>query len=284
MDSAETGRFKTTEELNGIVRRLKQGKTEADWCAAVLDGAARFVSSVALFVLQSDVLVVKGTRGFTLPPDCPVPLAQAAAFRNARESGELVLALGAKSEVSETIAQALPFNRVFVIPISNGLRVAAFLLASAAEPGDSHVLELIAEMASFVLERRAQTSSSHIQIAPVAVAQKSVEMPARESEDELSFLENLSDDEKLQHVRARRLARTKVAELQLYRPEACEAGRAEKNLYLFLKPEIDAAREVFRTQFMNDRAMADYIHLELCRQLAHDNDVLLGADYPGQMY
>jgi hypothetical protein len=281
LDTAPPDFRNITEELNGISRRLKQGKSESDWCDAVLDGAARFSSAVALFSLENDALQGKGTRNLALGPATAIPLANAAAFRTARDSGELVVALCSKNEVSETIAALLPLARVYIVPISNGSRTAALLLASAAKPADSDALELIADLASFVLERRSQ-SPAFVQIAPPPLPSRKTEAnPAVESAPDL---ENLSDDEKLQHVRARRLARTKVAELQLYRPEACAAGRAEKNIYMFLKTEIDSAREAFRKQFMNTRSMVDYLHLEMTRQLAHGDDALLGVDYPGQMH
>jgi hypothetical protein len=93
----------------------------------------------------------------------------------------------------------------------------------------------------------------------------------------------LPDSEKLMHVRAKRFGRSRVAEMQLYRPEACQSGRAQKDLYLFLKAEIDGAREVFRNQFMSAQSMEDYLHLELVSQLANNDDSLLGEDYPGEM-
>ena len=55
------------------------------------------------------------------------------------------------------------------------------------------------------------------------------------------------------HIRARRFARVAVAEMQLSKPEACRAGREQGDLYLFLKNEIDKAREIY------SRAIPNYI-------------------------
>ena len=93
----------------------------------------------------------------------------------------------------------------------------------------------------------------------------------------------LREDERKSHFRAQRFARVKVAEMQLYKPDACRAGREQSNLYLYLKDEIDSARAVFRNQFMSTPTMVDYFHVELVRTLAENNEVVLGADYPGQM-
>jgi hypothetical protein len=85
------------------------------------------------------------------------------------------------------------------------------------------------------------------------------------------------------HLHARRFARVKVAEMQFYRPEACHAGREQKNLYLHLKQDIDSARELFRNQFMTSPTIVDYLHLELVGALAENDETRLGVDYPGQM-
>jgi hypothetical protein len=50
-----------------------------------------------------------------------------------------------------------------------------------------------------------------------------------------------------------------------------------------LKKEIDAARETFRNQFMGDRSMVDYLHLELVSAAAEGDEAKLGADYPGPL-
>jgi hypothetical protein len=93
----------------------------------------------------------------------------------------------------------------------------------------------------------------------------------------------IPEPDRLQHMRAQRLARVKIAEMQLYRPEACQAGLAQKDIYLFLKREIDSARDIFREQFLSTKSMADYLHLELLARLAQNDNASLGADYPGRM-
>lgn len=277
----ENARAKTCEELNQIARRLKQYGAETDWYDAVLDGAAQFVSETAIFSVEHDILNAKGTRGFSLPADFSIPLAQAAAFRNARDTGEVVIALRTKGEVSEALAASSPDDRGYVLPISNGARISAMLFAAAGPESNLNALELIVTMASAMLERHSQ-QPSHVQIAAPAI--KIPEPPAQSGLDgpEPSW-HMLPDSEKLLHVRAKRFGRSRVAEMQLYRPEACRSGREQRDLYLFLKPEIDGAREVFRNQFMSAQSMEDYLHLELVSQLANNDDSLLGKDYPGEM-
>jgi len=83
---------------------------------------------------------------------------------------------------------------------------------------------------------------------------------------------------------ARRFAKVKTAEIQLYQAAAVKAGRAARNLYGSLKPYIDEARESFRQRYLsNGSRVADYLHCEFVRALANDDATLLGPEYPGPL-
>src|SRR6266404_4320153 len=84
-------------------------------------------------------------------------------------------------------------------------------------------------------------------------------------------------------LKARRFARTRVAELVLHRASEVKTGRANSDLYASLRQEMDADREAFRRDFFSHVPIVDYYHLELVRTLAHDNPELLGEDYPGPL-
>jgi hypothetical protein len=85
-------------------------------------------------------------------------------------------------------------------------------------------------------------------------------------------------------LRARRYARVKVAEMQLYAADRVKAGRAARHLYAALRTEIDGARTGFAEEFLTSaRAMPDYLHEELVRVLAQEDATLLGPDYPGPL-
>jgi hypothetical protein len=284
--AAAQSRSRAAEELNQTARRLKQYKRESDWYDAVLDGAARFAPEVAMFAVQGNGFALRGTRGLTLPSDLAFPASRAAAFRNALDSGELVVALAAANEISEPVASAIPNSRAILLPISNGERIAAMLVCVARDGVDTNALELIASIAGSVLERHSR-QPVHLQIAEIPPAAPGGETKAEKTQapvpEEYPDLDGVPEPDKLQHVRARRLARVKVAEMQLYRPEACHAGRLQGDVYLFLKREIDSARDTFREQFLNTKSMIDYLHLELLAHIAQNDDSLLGADYPGQM-
>ena len=274
--AAQTARAETTDQLNQIARRLKQYRTEADWCDAVLDGAARFAAEAALFAVENGRLVLRGARGLDLAPNLSFPLADAAAFQNASDSKDTVVALRSRGEVSESLMSEAG-NRAWLVPIAQEQRVAAILFACGKV--DANALELIANIAAAMLERRSQ-NSVHVQISPACPAQAGA---PRTTERTLPAWGALPDQERMLHLRAQRFARVKVAEMQLYRPEACHAGRGQNNLYLYLKQDIDNAREVFRNQFMTTPTIVDYLHLELVGTLAESDETRLGADYPGQM-
>jgi hypothetical protein len=278
-EAAESGRARVTGELNQVARRLRQYQRESDWCDAVLDGSAHFTSEAALFAVEREALTLRGTRNLALPSDLRLSLGEAKAFHGALDAGEPSIVLCTKDEVSEAIARAVSVNRAFVVPIANETRKVALLFAVAGQKADTNALELIAQIASSAL-RRAPQSASTVQIAAPPAQEPVAALPSRNNIPDWA---GIPETEKLLHVRARRLARAKVAEMQLYRPEACRAGRIQANLYLFLKQEIDAARSVFRSQFMSTTSMIDYLHLELLGQLAENDETILGADYPGQM-
>ena len=289
-EAAGASRLEVTQDLSQIARRLKQYGSEAEWADAVLDGASRFGGSVVLFTIEDGSVRARGSRDFELNTGSSFPLEAAAAFRNAVETGETAVALRTRNEVSDLLMSPGSTDRAYLIPIANGFRVAAVLFAPVHDRTDLNALELIANISSAVLARHSQRPA-HIQIASAPVKRNEPDAGRPSSEQNvggsgtasLPGWSTLSAAEKNQHIRAQRFARVKVAEMQLYKPEACRAGRDQNNLYVFLKNEIDNAREQFRTQFMASPSMVDYLHLELVRILAANNEPLLGADYPGQM-
>ena len=85
------------------------------------------------------------------------------------------------------------------------------------------------------------------------------------------------------HLQAQRFSRVKVAELRLYHADAVREGRAKSDLYGALHAELDKLRADYQKEFAEHPTMVDYLHLELVRSLAHDDDRLLGATYPGPL-
>jgi len=92
-------------------------------------------------------------------------------------------------------------------------------------------------------------------------------------------------------VQALRFAKVKVAEMQLYRAEQVQSGQASRDLYGSLKSQIDEARAAYLAEFLrsgDDRLkpaaqIPDYLHQEMVRALAQNDEALLGPQYPGPL-
>ncbi len=276
--ASRASRTATTNELNQIVRRLKNSESESDLVDALLDGTALFAAQVALFAVDAGNLRALGGRRIDLAPDQVFPLSSVAAFANAVESKDTVVTMRSPAEVSEILSSGDQPQRAYLIPTLNRNRVAAVLFASADDRTDLNGLELLSAFSSAMLEgirRKAAVNQN-------AQAEKH-ETSGTSAKPSLPSWSDLDEAQRSLHIRAQRFARTKVAEMQLYKPELCKKGNDSQDVYLYLKHEIDSAREGFRSQFMTIPTMVDYLHLELVSSLVHGDEFLLGADYPGQM-
>ncbi len=277
----EAARAEITKELNQVFRRLRQYQSEAEWASAVLDAASHYVRQLALFSLQDGVLSLRCERNLQLTEDLSFAIAGAGAFQTAIDSKDRVVALRTSAEIGESLSSPDPGERAHIVPILNGPRVVALLFAAnEGSPNlnvDVNALELIAGLASTVLERRSNADlHTQIESQPVQHSNGSA------GHNRPSWAE-LPESERALHVRAQRFARVKTAEMQLASPDACRAGREQGNLYVFLRQEIDSAREAYRKQFMSNPSMIDYLHLELIRAAANGDEQKLGAEYPGQL-
>lgn len=151
------------DDLNQLLRRLRQYRTGSDWAAALLDGASRFVHQVAVFAFENGALRLLGQRNLDLPADFSFPAASAAAFAAVIESRDPVVAIRTPTEVTGILAVTADGERAHIIPIVNGSRVVALLFAADLHWVHVNALELVAGMASMVLERQAN-ASLHAQI------------------------------------------------------------------------------------------------------------------------
>jgi hypothetical protein len=277
-ESAQAARSQVLHELNQLLRRLRQHQSESQWASAILDGTSQFAHQVALFTCHDDVLNLRGHRNLNLAENLSFSPLGAAAFESAIKAKDMVVAVRTPSEVGEALSSSGSQEHAYVIPIIDGARVIA-LLFGAQDHLDLNGVELVAGLASTVLERHSNISLR----TQVATQSPAANTPPRSASAPFPYWADLSADQRMLHVRAHRFARVKVAEMQLSRPDACHAGRQQSNLYVFLRHEIDKARETYRGQFMTIPSMVDYLHLELVRTAAENDEQKLGADYPGQL-
>jgi hypothetical protein len=141
-------------------------------------------------------------------------------------------------------------------------------------------VEALCEVAGMKLEALAPPRPPLVEIKPAIGAGAK---PAGRSSASHSWDELTPEDQKL-HLQAQRFARVRVAEIRVHNEEALKRGRAASNIYGELCSRIDVARLQFLHEFLaKSPTMVDYLHIELLRSLAGDDDRLLGEKYPGPM-
>jgi len=192
------------------------------------------------------------------------------------ETKEPVAAAGSPDQLSAPLAETLaaPNGTAYLFP----LKVRQEVVAALAAAGTVHAgaMECLCEATSLKLEI--------LLPPPPPPAPAPAPAPrAREASREPSAWDSLPPDVQRSHLQAQRFSRVKVAELRLYQADRVRDGRTRSDLYGVLREEIDKLRGEYHKDFGATPTMVDYLHLELLRTLAHDDDRLLGANYPGPL-
>lgn len=249
------------ENYNQNVRRLKQADSPSAIFELLAEFAHAHASRVVVLPVQSGQAAAR--RGIS-EGDLTIPVRDAAAIASVIDSKDPVVAVATAAEISETLATAFadPEGKVYLFPLVVRQEVMAVLLASGnVTPAP---LELLSGVAALKLET-----------FPAAVPKPAVERGGWSA---------LSEEDQKVHLQAQRVARVKVAELRLYHSDELRKGVSEQDIYGALHDEIESIRTSFLQSFLSKSpTMVDYLHLELVRSLAHDDDRLLGENYPGPM-
>ena len=284
-EARDRSRREFADQLNQVVRRIRQSEDVDALAATLLDAAGSFSDGSALFVVDGPVARGRRIRG--VPEETSeafqsmvIPLESAAAMADAVATRDPVTAVSTPAEVSAEmmkLAGHTAEGRVSVFPLVVGEDVCALLYAWGAVQGSA--LELITQVAAGVWS--AVSKPAPVELVQIAPAPDPLNGNTPRA---AATWEELPPEEQQIHLRAQRFARVQVAEMRLYQADAVQAGRARAGLYQALRKPIDAARNRFReTYFSTCPSMVDYLHLELVRTLAHDNPDLLGKEYPGPM-
>jgi hypothetical protein len=288
--SAEESRRRLSESLNQTLRRIRQTSAEHETLQLVLEESA-FCAARAVVVLVESGRIARlaAWRDVTLRGDeedsAPIDLKEAAALASCVESGDPMAALASAGEISSVLAAAFgkgEGEKAYLFPVRVRHNTVALIVAGGeVTPAP---LELLCEAAGMRLE--ALESAAPVTAAVSAAAEEGglVQIAGVRNGTPARSWESLSAQEQAQHLRAQRTARVRVAQIRISEAAALRKGIQERDIYQALRPSIDAARGEFRQNYMTQTpGMVDYLHLEIVRSLAHDNEKLLGAGYPGPM-
>ena len=297
-ETSERTRRNVSDGLNQTLRRLRQVPSQAGALKLLAEATAPWATSAAVLVVEESetrLLASRNLHSDDLPKT--ISLDDAAALNAVVETTDPITALASPSEVSEPLSAAFgPESRCHLFPVSVRGTVTGIFIAS----GDlvTGALELLTEAAGMRLEALAPATppalkpleapglsqTGLIQIAPPSAAKPApsdAEKPA--TAIPLKWQDLSAADQKL-HLNAQRVARVRVAEFRLYHSDALRQGVFAGNIYGSLREQIDGARADFQKNCMAKSSnMVDYLHLEILRSLTHDDERLLGSDYPGPL-
>jgi hypothetical protein len=279
-DATEIASREAAEALNQAIRRIAQSSTVSDALGALVDSTAAFCSAATVLSLQDGHAQPVKSKGTALS-SVPFDIASAPALTSLLETKEPVAAAGTAAQLSLPLSQALaaPDGRAYLFPLKVRQEVVAALASAGSVQAGA--IECLCEAASLKLEILLPPPPPPPPPPPAPPAPQVKEV--KEAKREPSAWDSLSPETQRLHLQAQRFSRVKVAELRLYHADAVREGRAKSDLYGGLREEIDKLRTEYQKDFATTPTMVDYLHLELLRTLAHDDDRLLGANYPGPL-
>jgi len=178
----------------------------------------------------------------------------------------------------EPIPEPTPFIEPLPIPTPSPIPEPVFIPEPASSPEPAAIPEPapIPEVVSAAppLEEFDLAMSDRVEIAappPQPVIAKAKQQEAQP----------ISEEDKL-HSDAKRFARLLVSEIKLYNEKHVAEGRANRDLYLRLKKDIDRSRDMYEKRISPIVTQKiDYFHDEIIRILGDNDPSTLGSDYPG---
>ena len=281
--ACDDARRAQVESLNQVLRRLRTAG-ENHVLDLLAEGCSSYAAKLVVLVFENNQARCAARAGIEsgLPA---FDTGSAPAIVAAIDSRDPVVALATEAEISAVLAEAFgsaPDRRAYLFPVVARHSVMALLIASdvfsaagRAAP-QAAPIELLCEAAGMRLETSGKPKDAGlIQLAPA--------VPASGTSGPRSWDDLSADDQKL-HLQAQRMARVRVAETRLYHENELRRGVAGGDIYGSLRDVIDTARDQFLQTFLaKSPTMVDYLHLEILHSLAHDDDRLLGHNYPGPM-
>ncbi|MDP9171077.1 MAG: hypothetical protein M3N54_10710, partial [Acidobacteriota bacterium] len=253
------------------------------------DGSSPWSEQAVVLSFEDGQASVAASRRLSLPVGderAVFSIESAPAVATAFESKDPVAAFASAGQISGLLAEAFGGygdGKAYLFPIVERQNVTAMLVAfGEVSPAP---LELLCEAMGMRLDALAAQAAPSIAPLPSPVfVQIGGQSQAAHSGSANPKWDELSAEDKQLHLKAQRAARVRVAEMRLYEADALRKGAAAGDIYGALGTRIDAARTEFLQTFLSKSpTMVDYLHLEILRSLAHDNDRVLGEKYPGPM-
>ena len=270
--------------LNEALRGLRQSPSESRTLQMIVDSASPWAERAVVLLVEDQRFRMGGNRGVPgLPADFSVPLAEAPALAACAESRDPMTVLCTTGEMGTPLMEALGEGKVWMFPVVVRQRTAAVLVAlGEVSPVP---LEALAEAIGMRLESQ---RTPVVTVAPPGALQPGIVQiqtaPAYGVHRTPTAWEDLSAEDQSRHLLAQRVARVRVAEMRLADAAGLEKAVFAGTIYSVFREAIDRAREEFlRYHLSKSATMVDYLHLEILRSLAHDDELLLGGDYPGPM-
>lgn len=285
--ACEQTRRAQVESLNQSLRRLRQAAPEQNVFDILSESCAAHTESVVVLVFENSHAHFTAGRGVDAA-GLSFEIAAAPAVVSAVETRDPVVAFASDAELSPDLARTLapdgvadPDRKAYLFPLVARHSVVAMLVASGAKPLSTAPVELLCEVAGMRLEALLRApepqakASGLVQLGP---------LPSNGAASERLTWDTLSPEDQKLHLQAQRMARVRVAEMRLNHANELREGGAASDIYGALQPSIDKARDQFLQNFLaKSDTMVDYLHLEILSSLAHDDDRLLGPNYPGPM-
>lgn len=271
-----------SEAMSQTIRRLRSAEGESDIAGLLTSAAGDYAKRAACLLFETDRVRLATFRGIPSAPE-PFLIHDSPALLTAIETHDTVVASATARELSEALFTAtessnLAEPKVYLFPVV--VHGSVQMVLFAAEKVQPAFLESLCAVAGLRLEALALQSA--VQAVPddlPQLVQISAASPASPKWDELNKAEQSL------HLQAQRFAQVAVARMRVERSAAVREGQTRGDLYSALRPEIDAARHEYKSQFLSGRSktMVDYLYLELVRSLANDEDRLLGSGFPGRL-
>ena len=282
-----------SEALNQALRRFRQTPAQAGALRLLAESSVAWAERLVVLAIENGQARSIAVRGIghtsSDEPLFTFEIDTADAIGSSLESKDPVIALARVPELPPALAEAFgdPGGRAYLFPVVSRQQVIAMLIAAGkVTPAP---LELLCEAAGMKIEALLPEPARNL--TPLAspelvrIASPKVQSESVQPESgELKAWDDLTPEDQRLHLQAQRIARVRVAEIRLNHAAELQKGLFEGNIYGSLRSPIDRARTDFLQTFLSKSStMVDYLHLEILRSLANEDDRLLGHEYPGPM-